>query len=105
MVFTGISGGHDLDWYLHRVPDSLSGRTPPWGHLINESRPADTFLNKLKRSDYRRIFGTYFDILEEADLYDRLGEVYLTKERREKLAEYSDEDLFSNQVRFVLRKR
>ncbi|MGP9814522.1 hypothetical protein ACTZWT_23670 [Rhodopseudomonas sp. NSM] len=105
MIFTGISGGHDLDWYPHRVHEGLDGRTPPWGHLTRQSRPADTYLNELRRSDYRRLFERHFDILEEVDLYHRLGEHHLTGERRAQLAGYSDEDLFANKVRFVLRKR
>jgi Methyltransferase domain len=104
-IFTGITGGHDLDWYPHRVAETLDGRTVPWGHLTGEAGPADTFLNRLKRSEYRAMFEKDFIILEENDPTPRLGEQYLTSELRAKLAEYSDEDLFSNKIRFVLRKR
>jgi hypothetical protein len=105
MIFTGISGGHDLDWYPHRVNEPLDGRTPPWGHLVGQARPADTYLNELRRSDYRRLFERRFEILEEVDSYHRLGEQHLTPQRRAELAGYSDEDLFANKVRFVLKKR
>jgi hypothetical protein len=104
-IFTGITGGHDLDWYPHRVADKLHGRTVPWGHLTGEAGPADTFLNRLKRSDYRSMFEKDFIILEESEPTPRLGAQYLTSDCRKKLAEYSDEDLFSNKVRFVLRRR
>jgi hypothetical protein len=104
-IFTGIAGGHDIDWYPHRVANELDGRTPPWGHLTGEAGPVDTFLNKLKRSDYRSMFEKDFIILEEIELSPRLGEQYLTSDRRKQLAEYSDEDLFSNKVRFILKKR
>lgn len=104
-IFTGITGGHDTDWYPHRVADPLDGRTVPWGHLTGEAGPADTFLNKLSRSDYRSMFERDFIILEEHDLSPRLGEQYLTSSLRNKLADYTDEDLFSNKIRFVLRRR
>jgi SAM-dependent methyltransferase len=104
-IFTGITGGHDLDWYPYRVAERLDGRTPPWGHLTGEAGPADTFLNKLRRSDYRSMFEKHFIIQEEVVLKPQLGQQHLTAERRKILADFSDEDLFSNKVRFVLRKR
>jgi Methyltransferase domain len=105
MIFTGISGGHDVGWYCGWVESSTVQRGPAWGHLTGENKPGDTFLNKLRRADYRRLFSEFFVIEREDVLMPDLGRQFLTDERRSSLAEYSEDELFSNKVRFVLRKK
>lgn len=103
-VFTGIVGGHGLDWYHSRVNEPLEGRSPPWGHLTGETPEADTYLNKLTRAQYRDILSEGFIIESEKAIHGDFGRQHLTPERRERLKDYSDDELFSNNVRFVLRK-
>ena len=49
-------------------------------------------------------FAVASSLAEEVTLPD-LGRELLTPELRQRLADYPDEELFSNQVRFVLRPR
>ncbi|WP_036026538.1 hypothetical protein [Bradyrhizobium yuanmingense] len=107
-IFTGITGGHRLEWYRHTLlnPDpSRYRRSPPWDHLREDKFPADTYLNRLTRADFRTKFTRNFDILEERTMLPDLGREYLTEGVRQQLVNYSDEELFSNNVLFVLRKR
>jgi 2-polyprenyl-3-methyl-5-hydroxy-6-metoxy-1,4-benzoquinol methylase len=105
MVYTGIAGGHDLGWGPHEVDVDGLERGPAWGHLTGESRPADTYLNKMTLRDYRELFGERFDIVREQHSLADIGRRYLTAERRQLLRDFSEEELFSNHIRFVLRKK
>ena len=105
MIFTGIAGGHDLDWYPHRVNLDDPSRGPAWGHLTNDTKPGDTFLNKMTRREFRELFASRFDILWEEPIRGDLGRQHLTEERRQQLKAFDEDELFSNNVRFVLRKK
>lgn len=100
-VFTGISGGHDLEWYPHRVIGNTSESA--WGHLLEPHFRVNTFLNRLRRADFADIFKRCgFRIVHDRALLGRLGERHLTERRRHELRDYSDYELFSNRVEFVL---
>jgi hypothetical protein len=73
--------------------------------LRDDSFPANTYLNRLTLADFRQKFRMHFDILEERTMLPDLGREFLTDEVRRELASYPDEELFSNNVLFVLRKR
>jgi SAM-dependent methyltransferase len=106
MIFTGISGGHHLEWYPHAVPDRTRARlTEPWEHLRRNRHPANTWLNELTRADYRALFARRFEILEERVDDPELGRAWMTPELRSELAAWPDEELFSNAVAFVLRAK
>jgi hypothetical protein len=105
MIFTGISGGHDLDWYPHRVDMEDPSRTPAWGHLTGEAVLGDTYLNKLSRKEFREVFEAEFDIVHEQETRPDLGRQHLTVQRRSSLQAFNEDELFSNTVRFVLRKK
>jgi hypothetical protein len=109
MIYTGIAGSHLVDWYPHRV---LSGQasgpgapTEPWEHLRQGRQRANTYLNQLTRAHYRALFGEYFVIEEERVRHPDLGRHLLTPRIAAELAEWSDDELFSNSVQFVLRPR
>jgi SAM-dependent methyltransferase len=104
-VFTGIMGGHLADWYTDRIADPTPKESEPWEHLRKARYAANTYLNRLPRSKYREIFSRHFEIIEETVLLPGLGRQWLTPEVREELASWSDDELFSNQVRFVLQPR
>ena len=57
------------------------------------------------RRDYRELFEKYFDILEETEKEPNLGLELLTPDVRDELLQYPDEELFSNNVMFVLKPR
>lgn len=103
MVFTGIAGGHDLEWYPHRVDTNASASA--WGHLLNPTFQTNTYLNKLRRADFAALFREHgFRIVRDHAMLGRLGERHLSPQRRSELAAFDDYELFSNRVEFVLEK-
>jgi hypothetical protein len=103
-IFTGITGGHLREWSRGSLSD-YSGRrkSDPWEHLREDRYPPDTFLNRFTRADYRRMFRRHFEILEENVTLPNLGREFFTGDVARELARFPEEELFSNQVRFVLR--
>jgi hypothetical protein len=105
-VFTGISGGHLVEWYPHTFRNSArTRRSEPWEHLRRKRWQANTYLNGLLRADYRGLFQRDFDILEEVVKLPDLGREFLSPDVAAELAHYGEDELFSNQVLFVLRPR
>lgn len=102
-VFTGITGGHNPEWYAHTLASPRGRRSEPWEHLRRDRFPANTFLNRMSRADYRRLFERHFEILEERVAYPDLGRDFLTSELRAELARYDESELLSNTVMFLLR--
>ena len=105
MVYTGICGGHHIEWYSGTFNRSIDRKIPAWDHLLDNSFEADTYLNKLSRHEYRELFARHFNILEESTPLGDLGREFLTDELRQRLRSYSDDELFSNNVSFVLQKK
>jgi SAM-dependent methyltransferase len=104
-IFTGITGGHHVEWYASNVDRPFARKTEPWEHLRKKRHPANTFLNGLTRADYRKLFAPHFEIVQEKVTHPDLGRQLLTDEIRGELAAFSDEELFSNQVLFVLKPK
>jgi SAM-dependent methyltransferase len=102
MTFTGICGGHHLEWYPHTFRELTNRRTEPWEHLRQDRWPASTYLNRLSRKDYVDLFEKHFRILENEPMSPDLGAQFMTNDIRAELSQYSDDELFSNSVRFVL---
>lgn len=105
MVWTGLKGGHHVEYYGYRPGDPPSPVVPPWDHLRGRRFPANTHLNELGRRDYRRLFDDAFEIVEETVVEPGLGSGLLTPALRAELAAYDDDELLSNKVSFVLRPR
>lgn len=104
MIWTGIKGGHYVEYYDYQGGQPPSG-PPPWAHLRTDQYPVNTYLNHLTRCDYRKIFGEFLDIVDEEEIDPGLGQELLTPELRSELGGYSDEELLSNKVSFVMRRR
>jgi SAM-dependent methyltransferase len=102
LVFTGISGPHLPEWYPGQVAIDKPRQAEPWEHLRKKRYVANTYLNELPLSAYRSIFSKYLHIVEERVLNPDAGRQWMTPEIRQELAEWSDEELFSNKVEFVL---
>jgi hypothetical protein len=103
-IFTGITGGHALDWSRHSFMLPNPRRTTePWDHLLSSRHSSNTYLNRLTRRQYREYFSREFEILEEEVSLPDLGREFLTGDVARELSEWSEEELFSNQVRMVLR--
>lgn len=104
-IFTGISGGHLVDWYPHTLDADIARESEPWEHLRRNRIVANTYLNKLRLHEYRALFLRKFDILEETAREPGLGRKFLTPAVRQELAAYTEEELLTNEVLFVLRPR
>jgi hypothetical protein len=105
-VFTGIVGGHLLEWSRAsmRQPPARR-RSEPWEHLRKRRFAPNTYLNELTRSQYRELFEGSFEIVEERVTNPDLGREYLDDDVRRDLSSWSDDELFSNQTLFILRPR
>jgi SAM-dependent methyltransferase len=104
-IFTGIAGNHLPEWYPHVVEKRQKRRSAPWEHLRMDRFRANTYLNRLTRADFRSLLADHFEILEENVKFPDLGRQYLNVELRNELKHYDDDELFSNSVLFVLRRR
>ena len=104
-IFTGITGGHLPEWYWDSEDNISPRRSEPWEHLRKKRFQANTWLNGLSRRDYRELFRRHFEILEENVQEPNLGRHRLTPDIKAELAQWPDEELFSNTVEFVLRPR
>jgi Methyltransferase domain len=98
-IFTGITGGHLTEWF---TTERRTRKSEPWEHLRKRRYLANVYLNKLTRQDYRELFSKHFTILEERVKYPDRGREHLTSEIANELNTYSYEELFSNQVLFIL---
>ena len=105
-VFTGITGGHVIEWSRHamRQPPARR-RSEPWDHLRQRRFKPNTYLNELTRAEYRELFGVHFEILQEQVAQPDLGRAYFDARAEAELADWPEEELFSNQTLFVLRPR
>lgn len=100
-LFASLSGGHCMDWWQ---PDKRpSKKVPPWDHLRENKFPVNTYLNKLRASDFKRIFEHHMVIEEETYSREGLGLSDLIPD--ELLKEYSVEELTTRGLRFVVRKK
>ncbi len=73
-VFTGIAGGHLAEWFPHLVSDiHRRRRSEPWEHLRLKRFGPNTYLNELSLAQYRRIFKSNFEILEQRVREPRFG--------------------------------
>lgn len=105
-IFTGIVGGHLLEWSRASLSEGdRRRRSEPWEHLRKRRLAANTYLNEMTRAQYRELFERSFEILEEQVAQPDLGRGYLDERARADLVAWPDEELFSNQTLFVLRKR
>ena len=104
-IWTGITGGHLTEWYHGNVEKPLKRESEPWEHLRKRRFEANTYMNQMSRASYRDAFSKYFDILEEVVKMPHLGAQYLTEEVRQELKGMPDDELFSNNVVFVLRRK
>jgi len=102
-LFPSISGGICHEWLN---PDqSPSKNVPPWDHLRENRYPVNIHLNKLKINQYRKIFRTYTNIIEEQTATE--GEKLLPPAIEEELKNkgYTREDLLTRTILFLVRKK
>lgn len=104
-VFTGISGGHLVEWYPHTLKADLDRRSEPWEHLRLRRFKADCFLNEMRLHEYQQLFERHFKVTAVHNLQAGHGRSFLTEDVREELADYGMDELLGDKWRFVLRKK
>jgi hypothetical protein len=105
-IFAGITGGHLTEWLTRAEVNACRKRkAEPWEHLRKRRFMPTGYLNGLTRAQYRELFSEDFEILEEHVRYPNLGSQYLTADVAAELSGLGEEELFSNQVQFVLKPR
>ncbi|HEY6781050.1 MAG TPA: methyltransferase domain-containing protein, partial [Thermoleophilaceae bacterium] len=98
-VFTGITGGHLIGWSRRSLRQPPPERqSEPWEHLRKRRYEANTYLNELTRAEYRELFGRHFEILAERVAQPDLGREHFDARAQAELADWPDEELFSNQT-------
>jgi SAM-dependent methyltransferase len=102
-VFTGISGGHLLEWF--DLKENRARRSEPWEHLRKKRYQGNVYLNEFTRADYRRMFSELFEIVEENVVDPDQGRQFYTPEVANDLKGYGEDELFSNGVQFILRAK
>jgi len=103
-IFTGITGGHLLEWYAQNL-NTTRKRSEAWEHLRQNRFVPNTYLNKLSRKEYRKMFSKCFIIEEEIVKNPDLGRSFFTNKIKKELVLYPEEELFSNQVLFILKPK
>jgi len=105
-LFPSLSGGHCPDWQY--APGTLypewgvPTEVAPWDHLRESRYPPDSFLNRMRLSEYRDIFRRHTAIVRED--CEREGVELLPHAPRELLLSYTEEDLTTAFVAFTFRK-
>ena len=103
-IFTGITGGHDPEFYNPSTLIFGETKWRPWEHLYPETKfETSTYLNKLKFNDYVNLFSSRFKIIKVYFSTEKLGEQFDTSEIIH-FTNISRDDLFYNQVGFLLKK-
>ncbi|MBI4707235.1 MAG: class I SAM-dependent methyltransferase [Candidatus Omnitrophica bacterium] len=102
-LFPSLSGGICLEW-LH-PEQSPSAKVPPWDHLRENNYPVNIHLNKMTINQYREIFRTHTNVIEEQTVTE--GERFLTREIEDELTNkgYTREDLLTRTALFIIRKK
>ncbi len=105
-IFTGIAGGHLLEWSRASLREPpAQRRSEPWEHLRRRRLAPNTYLNEMTRAQYRELFSVHFEILEERVTQPDLGREYFDERARQDLSDWREDELFSNQTLFVLKRR
>jgi SAM-dependent methyltransferase len=101
-LFTGISGSHLPEWYKERLGEAFVRKAPPWDHLRQNRFPANSYLNQMRLAEYEDIFGKHLSVAEKNPIDYGLGRTYLTPEVRNELKDYSEDELLTNNIDYVL---
>jgi SAM-dependent methyltransferase len=101
-LFTSMTGGHEPGLYGHRVPPAGFRL---WRHLLDSDWRAPLFLNGWREQQFRDAFAMRFDIIDR-NVTSEHGRQYLTDEIAATLSpEYSRDELATETVLYVLRRR
>jgi SAM-dependent methyltransferase len=100
-LFPSLSGGHEFVLYNHAPP-------PPgfrvWGHLLDPEWQPPVPLNRWREAQYRTAFEAHFEIVDRTVSCAR-GDAYLTDGILARLPAFTREELLTESVVYVLRRR
>jgi SAM-dependent methyltransferase len=102
-LFPSLTGGHNILWSNPDTQQVILGKVPPWDHLRKQKYPVDPSLNRLRESDYYRLFSKNFEILKWITEYEE-PEHYLTPELSSEISEYSREELLKRAIVVIARR-
>ena len=100
-LFPCLSGGHHLEW--QRPDKEQSKLVPPWDHLRENKYPVNTFLNKMKISDYQAMFDRH--TVPRRVTFSREGLSLTHLIPASLLERYTVEDLTTNGAIFIFSKK
>lgn len=105
-IWTGITGGHFVEWYQTNANKNERKRRPPWSHLVTGRGEPTVYLNKMTLSAYSELFSRHCDIIDVINAEYGLGADLLTDEMLAGIpATFSRDDLLTNNVLFVMKPR
>lgn len=100
-LFPSLSGGHEFELANHKPPPA---GFPVWGHLWDTAWRPPVPLNRWRERDFRTAFEPWFEILERVVMWTH-GAEYLTDDVRGRVPQYPADELITEAVVYVLRKR
>jgi len=100
-LFPSLTGGHEFELANHKP---LPAGFPAWRHLWDTAWQAPVPLNRWRERDYLAAFESTFDIVERT-VTSTHGADYLTDDVRRRVSQYSQDELITESVVYVLRKR
>lgn len=96
-LFPSPSGGHHPLWRQESFDH--------WDHLIGKKHFVPADLNGYRLSDYYALFDARYNIISTQLINETKCDKWLTPSIREALASYTEEDLTTRGVKFIVRKR
>jgi hypothetical protein len=103
-IWTGITGGHFVEWYPTNIDDPGPKRRLPWSHLTTGLGESSVYLNKMRLGAYTAEFSKWFDIIEVVNCEYGLGSDRLTEDIVDRLpTTFSRDELLTNRVLFVMK--
>ena len=102
-LFPSLSGGHHLEWIS---PDKRpSKKVPPWDHLLDNIYAVNTYLNKLRLNQYRKVFYDNISVVDEKIKLE--GGNILSSELKKILLSkgYTEDDLLTPNVTFLCQRK
>jgi hypothetical protein len=105
-IWTGIAGGHFVEWYQTNVNKKDKKRRPPWNHLMTGFGEPSVYLNKMTLAAYTELFSRHCGIIEVINDEYGLGADLLTDDILANLPkQISRDELLTNNVLFVMKPR
>jgi hypothetical protein len=105
-IWTGITGGHFVEWYPTNANKKEKKRRPPWGHLMTGFGEPTVYLNKMPLKAYSELFSRHCETIEMRDDEYGLGADFLTDDILANIpTQISRDELLTNKPLFVMKLR